>query len=299
MKGNIGWIGTGLMGAPMCSHLMENGYKTFVFNRSPEKAEKLGFKGATVCYSPAEVAQNSDVVFSIVGYPQDVASIYLEEDGIFSTARKDTICIDMTSSRPSLAKELSLKGVKKSIYCLDAPVSGGPKGASEASLSIMVGGDPSAYHRVLPLFKILGKSIELMGEAGAGQHTKVCNQTLIANTMIGVVEALLYAYKSGLNPKKVIEILSNGAAASYSLNNLGLAIVNNDFSPGFYIKHFIKDMDIALHESMRMNLSLPGLALAKQFYTAAAAQGLEEDGTQALFKVLAQMNHVDPATIST
>jgi 3-hydroxyisobutyrate dehydrogenase len=292
MKGNIGWIGTGLMGSHMCNHLINAGYKAFVYNRSSDKAYRLEPLGATVCKSPAEVAAKSDVVFSIVGYPEDVEETYFGEKGIFSNAHKDTICVDMTTSRPTLAQRIYKEGLKKSVYCLDAPVSGGPYGAREAALSIMVGGDLKIYERVLPLFKVMGKCIEHMGEAGAGQHTKMCNQILIASTMIGVVESLLYAYKARLAPNKVIEILSSGAASSWSLQHLGKSIINKDYAPGFYVKHFIKDMAIALNECNRMNLSLPGLALAKQFYVAAVAQGMEDLGTQALFKTMAHLNNI-------
>lgn len=291
----IGWIGTGLMGAPMCQHLINSGYQTYVYNRTREKAENLQSLGAILCESPSEIVEQSDIVFTIVGYPVDVESTYFGAQGILPSAKKGTICVDMTTSRPNLAQTIFKEGQKQSVHCLDAPVSGGPSGAQNGTLSIMVGGEKAIYDRVLPLFEIMGKTIEWMGEAGSGQHTKMCNQTMIASTMVGVVESLLYAYRAGLNPSKVIEILNNGAASSQSLQKFGPAIVNSDYSPGFYLKHFVKDMSIALQEAENMSLSLPGLSLAKQFYLAAVAQGFEEEGTQALFKVLAKMNYLESA----
>jgi len=286
----IGWIGTGVMGSSMCSNLMIAGYKVGVFTRTRSKADSLIEKGAQWCSSPAEVAAACDVVFSIVGYPDDVEACYLGKDGVLSGNPRCHTIVDMTTSQPSLAERIFQKAAEKSIASLDAPVSGGDVGAREGKLAIMVGGSESTFQSVLPLFNIMGENIALMGDAGAGQHTKMSNQIKIASTMIGVVEALLYGYKAGLNLNGLLDVIGKGAASSWSLNNLGRRIVNDDFNPGFFIKHFIKDMGIALDEARQMNLALPGLAMAHQFYLSAVAQGYENLGTQALYKVLESMN---------
>lgn len=288
-KERIGWIGTGVMGEPMCAHLMEAGYPMRVYNRTREKAAALIAQGAVWCDSPAELARECDIVFSIVGFPEDVASVILGEDGALSTLPRGGIIVDMTTSRPSLAKTIYARAAERNIAALDAPVSGGDLGARQGSLAIMVGGDQAAFDRVLPLLHIMGKTIALMGGPGCGQHTKMTNQILIAGTMIGVVESLLYARKAGMDLEKVIDVIGNGAASSWSINNLGRRIAKQDFEPGFFIKHFIKDMGIALDECRAMNLDLPGLALVHEFYRKAADQGLGEKGTQALFRVLETM----------
>ena len=287
---NIGWVGTGVMGNSMCGHLIKNGYKAFIYNRTQSKTQSLASLGAQVCSSPLEVAKNSDIIFTIVGYPADVEEVYFGSNGILAGARSASIVTDMTTSTPALAEKIHTEAKKKNIGSLDAPVSGGDVGAREATLSIMVGGDEAVFNKVLPLFKLMGKNISLMGGPGKGQHTKMSNQIVIASTMVGVVEGLLYAHKSGLDQNKVVDIIGQGAAASFSLNNLGRRIINGNFDPGFYIKHFIKDMGIALEEAKRMKLSLPGLALANQFYISASAIGLENSGTQALYKVLEHIN---------
>ena len=288
----IGWIGTGVMGQSMCLHLVKAGYKAYIYNRTREKAQPLESEGAVWCDTPAKVAENSSVIFSIVGFPGDVEEVILGPEGALTTAAKGSVIVDMTTSEPVLADTIAEKASQKGILCLDAPVSGGDLGAREGKLAIMVGGDKSAYDRVLPLFQIMGENIAYMGPAGAGQHTKMSNQILIASTMIGVIESLLYAYKAGLDLDEVIDVIGKGAASSWSINTLGRRIVKGDFDPGFYIKHFIKDMGIALDEARRMNLSLPGLALANQFYIAASALGFENLGTQGLYKVFEQMNAV-------
>jgi 3-hydroxyisobutyrate dehydrogenase len=288
----IGWIGTGVMGRPMCSRIMDAGYPVFVHNRTKMKAEDLIGRGARWCDNPGKVAEQSDIIFSIVGYPADVEQVILAEQGILAAAKSGSIIVDMTTSRPSLAREIYRAAKIKSIYALDAPVSGGDIGAREGNLAIMVGGDRNAFERVLPLFKLMGENISYMGEAGKGQHTKMSNQILIASTMIGVVESLLYAYKANLDLNEVIEVIGKGAASSWSINNLGRRIVKGDFNPGFFIKHFVKDMGIALEEAKRMNLALPGLALANQFYIAAQSLGYENLGTQGLYKLFTMMNNV-------
>jgi 3-hydroxyisobutyrate dehydrogenase len=288
----IGWIGTGVMGSSMCLHLVKAGYKAFVYNRTRDKAESLIKSGATWCNTPGEVAKNSNIVFTIVGFPSDVEEVILGQHGVLESAAKSSILIDMTTSKPELAKQIWDKAGKKGVFSIDAPVSGGDLGAKEGKLAIMAGGDKAIYDKVQPLFQILGENIAYMGEAGAGQHTKMSNQILIASTMIGVVESLLYAYKAGLDSDSVIDVIGKGAAASWSLNNLGRRIVKNDFDPGFFIKHFIKDMGIALEEAKRMKLSLPGLSMAYQFYIAATSLGYEDLGTQGLYKVFEKMNGI-------
>ena len=286
----IGWIGTGVMGASMCGHILKAGYTVAVHNRTKAKADDLVKNGAQWCDTPKEVAEQSDMIFSIVGYPTDVEEIYFGEKGILGGAKEGSIIVDMTTSEPTLAEKIYAEAGKKRISALDAPVSGGDVGAKEARLAIMVGGDKKTFDTVQPLFDIMGKNIAYMGEAGAGQHTKMSNQIHIATTMIGVIEALLYAYKAGLDMEEVIAVVGKGAAMSWSINNYGPRIAKGDFNPGFFIKHFVKDMGIALKEAERMRLSLPGLALAHQFYLSAMSMGLENMGTQALYKVFEKMN---------
>jgi 3-hydroxyisobutyrate dehydrogenase len=288
----IGWVGTGVMGNAMCGHLLGKGHEIHVNNRTKSKAENLVSKGARWCDTPRQVAQNSDIIFSIVGFPPDVEQVILGEDGVLAGAAPGAVIVDMTTSSPELARKIHRLAEEKSVAALDAPVSGGDIGARNATLAIMVGGEAPVYERVRPLFDILGRNIAHMGPAGAGQHTKMCNQILIAGTMIGTVESLLYAQKAGMDLNSVIDVIGQGAASSWSINNLGRRIAQNDFDPGFFIKHFIKDMGIALAEAQRMSLSLPGLALVHQFYTAAKAMGYENLGTQGLYRVLAQMNSV-------
>ena len=290
MSTNIGWVGTGVMGAPMAGHLQAAGHKLFVYNRTAAKAQVLVDAGAVLCDSPREVARQSEFVFSIVGYPVDVESTYLSTDGILAGAKAGSVVIDMTTSEPALAKRICKVAGRQGVDVLDAPVSGGDIGARNAALAIMVGGEQSVFDRVKPLFQCMGKNIAYMGPAGAGQNTKMSNQILIAGTMIGTVESLLYAHRSGLNLEEVIAVIGSGAASSWSINNLGPRIVKGDFDPGFYIKHFVKDMGIALAEAKAMRLALPGLALVNQFYQAAIAQGLEDLGTQGLYKVLERLS---------
>jgi 3-hydroxyisobutyrate dehydrogenase len=290
---SIGWIGTGLMGLPMCMHLVDAGHDVFVHTRTRHKAGPLIIKGAHWCETPAEAASRSDVVFSMVGYPRDVEEVIMGEQGVLARAKPHAVIVDMTTSTPTLAKKIYLRAQEMGLRALDAPVSGGDVGAREARLAIMVGGDRDVYEQVVALFKILGKTILYMGGPGSGQHTKMANQITIASTMIGVVESLLYAYRAGLDLETVIDIIGTGAASSWSLNNLGKRIVKGDFTPGFFIKHFIKDMEIALDEAGRMKLDLPGLSMACQFYRAASAMGYEDLGTQALYKVFEKMNSIE------
>lgn len=289
----IGWIGTGVMGASMAGHLQQAGNELFVHNRSPEKAAALVAAGATQCSSPADVAAVTEIVFAIVGFPQDVEDVFLGENGILSVNNGCRIVVDMTTSLPSLAVQIAQRAAAKGIGALDAPVSGGDVGARNGTLAIMVGGESAVYDEVLPLFKIMGENIALMGGPGAGQHTKMSNQILIAGTMIGVCESLLYAEAAGLDQQAVIDIIGKGAAGSWSINNLGPRIVRGDFDPGFFVEHYLKDMGIALREAEALGLSLPGLALVKQLYEAVKAQGHARLGTQALMLALRRLNGKD------
>ncbi|MCB2146198.1 MAG: NAD(P)-dependent oxidoreductase [Deltaproteobacteria bacterium] len=286
----IGWIGTGVMGASMCGHLLNAGHRLTVFSRTRDKALMLLEKGAAWADTPKVVAQNSDIVFTMVGFPDDVREVILGDEGVMAGAKTGDTVVDMTTSSPDLARSIHYECAKKGVKALDAPVSGGDVGAREATLAIMVGGDQPVFEAVKPLFEIMGKTIALMGGAGSGQHTKMTNQILIAGTMIGVVESLLYAQRAGMDAHQVIDVIGKGAASSWSINTLGRRIADGDFNPGFYIKHFVKDMGIALEEARHIHLSLPGLALVHQFYVAAMAMGWENLGTQGLFQVLATMN---------
>jgi 3-hydroxyisobutyrate dehydrogenase len=286
----IGWIGTGVMGAQMAGHLQANGHDIYVFNRTRGKAEPLLKNGAHWCASPAEVAAQSEIVFTIVALPVDVEEVYLGEGGILSVEGPYRIVVDMTTSLPSLAQTIAQGAKKRGVDTLDAPVSGGDIGARNATLAIMVGGDRKAFDTVLSLFQLMGQNISYMGGPGAGQHTKMCNQILIAGTMVGVCESLLYAAKVGLDQQSVINIIGKGAASCWCINNLGPRIVRGNYEPGFFVEHFIKDMGIALQEAAAVSLSLPGLALVHQLYLAVKAQGHGRSGTQALMHALKTLN---------
>ena len=286
----IGWIGTGVMGASMAGHVQNAGHELFIYNRTKEKAEVLMKKGGTWCNTPGEVAEISEVIFTIVGTPADVKETYLGEKGVLSAENPCRIIVDMTTSSPSLAKELYEEASKKGISSLDAPVSGGDIGAKKGTLAIMVGGDKSALNEVQPLLQCMGQNIAYMGGPGMGQHTKMCNQILVAGTMLGVCESLLYASKQGMDEAKVIDIIGKGAASSWLINNLGPRISKKNYEPGFYVEHFIKDMGIALKEAEASCLSLPGLALLHQLYVSVKALGYGRSGTQALILALKKMN---------
>jgi 3-hydroxyisobutyrate dehydrogenase len=281
------------MGSSMCGHLMATGYPATVFNRTAEKARSLVEKGAKLADSPRVVAEASDVVFTIVGYPQDVREVTLGAHGTLAGARPGTVLVDMTTSEPALAIEIAQAARAKHVHAVDAPVSGGDVGAREARLSIMIGGEKEVVDALRPLFEVMGKTIVHQGPAGAGQHTKMVNQVLIATNMIGVCEGLLYAYKAGLDLNVVLQSVGSGAAGSWSLNNLGPRVIAGNFEPGFFVEHFLKDMGIALAEARRMKLSLPGLALAEQLYRAVEAQGYGRKGTHALMLALAQLSAID------
>lgn len=292
-KTRIGWIGTGVMGLSMCGHLIDKGFQATVYSRTREKSQPLVDKGAAWANSPRAVAENSDVIFAIVGFPQDVREVFLGENGALDGAKAGSILVDMTTSEPSLAVEIYEAAKEKGVHSVDAPVSGGDVGAKEARLSIMIGGDDEVVSALQPCWEAMGKTIVHQGPAGAGQHTKMVNQTLISSMMIGVCEALLYGYKAGLDLETVMKSVSTGAAGSWSLSNLGPRIMANNFDPGFFVEHFIKDMGIALAESRRMGLSMPGLALAEQLYQSVKAKGWGRRGTHALMLALAEMSGVD------
>lgn len=281
---SVGFIGTGVMGKSMVRHLLQGGHTVYVHNRTKGKTEELLQEGAIWEDTLGGIAQKADIVMTMVGYPYDVEQVYLGEGGILSHAKKGTIFIDFTTSTPTLAQRIYNEAHQRGMFALDAPVSGGDIGAKEARLTIMVGGDADIFEICLSIFQLLGTNILLQGPAGSGQHTKMCNQIAIASNMIGVCEALSYARHAGLNPDQVLSSISAGAAGSWSLTNLAPRIIAENFEPGFYVKHFIKDMNIALQEADLMNLNMPGLALAKQMYEDIAKLGEENSGTQALYK---------------
>lgn len=283
-KETIGFIGLGIMGKSMAGHILRAGYPLVVYNRTKKKADELVARGAKWADSPAEIAAQSDIVLTIVGFPEDVEEVYLGEQGLLTRGKVGSVYIDLTTSSPTLAQKLAEIGMEKGIHVLDAPVSGGDIGAKNATLAIMVGGEKAAYEKVLPILQLLGKKITYMGPAGAGQHTKMANQIAIATNMIGVCESLVYAKKAGLDVQKVFDTISTGAAKSFSLSSYGPRIIKGDYSPGFFIKHFIKDMRIALNEAEKMGIEFPGLALAKEMYEKLAKEGEENSGTQALIK---------------
>lgn len=281
----IGFIGTGVMGKSMASNLMKAGYKLLAYNRTLEKAAELIKLGAGLEDSVAGIAQKANVIITMVGYPSDVEEVYLGEKGIIMNADPGSYLIDMTTSSPLLAKKIFEAAHKRGLYSLDAPVSGGDIGAREARLTIMAGGESEPFEAMKPIFECMGNNIILQGGAGAGQHTKMCNQIAIASNMVGISEALAYAVKAGLNPTRVLESIGTGAAGSWSLSNLTPRVIAGNYAPGFFVKHFIKDMKIALESAQEMGLKMPGLELAKSLYNQLAAIGGENSGTQALYKL--------------
>ena len=294
----VGWIGTGVMGASMCGHLLAHGHPTTVFTRSPERARSLIDRGARWAATPREVAAASDATFVMVGYPSDVREVVLGPDGALAGAAPGSLLVDMTTSDPELAREIFGAARARGVGSLDTPVSGGDIGAREARLSIMVGGEAGDVARARPLFERLGRTIVHQGPAGAGQQTKLVNQILVASGMIGVCEALLYAQRAGLDPEAVLASVSGGAAGSWALANLGPRILARDFEPGFFVDHFVKDIGLALAEARRMRLELPGLALAEQLYVALQAQGHGRSGTQALVLALVRLAEAPPRDAS-
>lgn len=292
-KTKIGWIGTGVMGNSMAGHLLAAGFAVSVYTRTKSRADALIAKGAGWAETPKALAEQCDVIFSIVGFPSDVREVMLGANGALAGSKPGNILVDMTTSEPSLAVEIADAAKAKGVFSVDAPVSGGDIGAKNAALSIMIGGDKEVVDALQPCFAAMGKTIIHQGGPGAGQHTKMVNQILIASNMVGVCEALLYGYKSGLDLETVMKSVSVGAAGSWSLSNLGPRIMANNFDPGFFVEHFIKDMGIALEEAKRMNLALPGLALGNQLYLSLKAQGGGKLGTHSLQLALSRMSDID------
>ncbi|MFL0506043.1 NAD(P)-dependent oxidoreductase [Ureibacillus sp. 179-F W5.1 NHS] len=280
----IAFIGTGVMGASIVKHLLKADFDVTVYSRTKSKTAELVELGAKWAPTPKEAADGKDIIITMVGFPSDVEEVYSGQDGIFQTAKKGAVVVDMTTSEPTLAKNLYAKAKEKGIFSIDAPVSGGDVGAQNGTLSIMVGGDKEIFDELLPILQIFGSNIVYQGGPGAGQHTKMCNQLLIATNMIGVCESIAYALKAGLDIDKVLQSISTGAAGSWSLSNLGPRMIKGDLEPGFYVKHFIKDMKIAIEEAERMDLDLPGVKLSKQLYNTLLEKGYGEKGTQALIK---------------
>ncbi len=282
---SIAFIGTGVMGRSMAGHLLKAGHTLHVYNRTKSKAQVLLDAGAHWHDSAGAAAANADFVFTIVGMPADVEATYFGDDGVLARAKPGTVLVDMTTSSPKLAQRIATAATARGLSALDAPVSGGDVGAKEARLVIMVGGDETAFARTQPLFELMGKNIALHGSAGAGQHCKMANQISIASIMMSWCEALTYAEKAGLDPAHVIGSIGGGAAASWSLNNLAPRALKGDFAPGFYVKHFLKDMRIALESAAEMNLELPGLKQAKALYDEVERRGWADHGTQVLLRL--------------
>ena len=278
------------MGLSMAKNLLNQGIELSVYSRTKEKAIPLLKHGASWANTPAELAREVDYLFSMVGYPEDVESIYFDDHGVFSSLKEGKVLIDMTTSSPLLAERIAEKAKNFGSFALDAPVSGGDVGAKNGSLAIMCGGEQAIYDRCLNLLEIMGTNIQLFGLAGSGQRVKMSNQILIASTMIDTVEALLYAEKANLDLKKVISLIGQGAAGCWTVNQLGPRMVQEDWAPGFFVKHFIKDMGIALEDAGRMNLKLKGLELAMSFYDQVKKAGCSENGTQVLMRVLRGLN---------
>ncbi|ANU22749.1 NAD(P)-dependent oxidoreductase [Planococcus donghaensis] len=280
----LGFIGTGVMGNSLVKHLLDAQHEVSIYTRTAQKAGNLVEAGAVLVDSPQKVAETSEVIFTMVGYPSDVEQVYFGENGLLENANKGTILVDMTTSQPQLAQRIFEVATEKELHALDAPVSGGDIGAKNGVLSIMIGGEKEVYKKILPILNLFGENIVFQGPAGSGQHTKMCNQINIASNMIGVCESIIYAKKAGLDPERVLRSISSGAAGSWSLSNLAPKMINEDFRPGFYIKHFIKDMKIAAQEAENWGLDLPGLRMSLSMYEKVAAQGNEENGTQALIE---------------
>ena len=280
----IGFIGLGIMGQSMAGHLLAGGFALNVYNRTKSKADGLVSRGAKWFDTPGEVAAHSDLVITIVGFPRDVEEVYFGPQGIIAHA-KNAISVDMTTSSPSLARDIAQEAAKKGLGALDAPVSGGDVGARDAKLTIMVGGSQEVFDQALPVLRLMGTSIILQGGAGMGQHTKMCNQIVIASNIMGVAEGLAYAKKVGLDPSTVLQSIGGGAASGFQLNVLGTRMIAGDYAPGFYIEHFIKDLTIALAEAKKLDLDLPGLSQAKKLYDQMVAKGLGRDGTQGLLQL--------------
>jgi 3-hydroxyisobutyrate dehydrogenase len=283
-KARIGFIGLGIMGQSMAGHLLAAGHPLSVYNRSADKTTALVAKGAQACATPAQVAKQSDVIITMVGYPSDVEQVWLGAEGIIAHA-SNALLIDMTTSSPALAKKLSDASAEAGHQMLDAPVSGGDVGARDAKLSIMVGGEAATFNKALPILQLMGTNIVHMGAAGAGQHTKMSNQIVIASTIMGVCEGLAYAKGAGLDSAALLQCIGGGAAGGFQLNVMGARIAKGDFAPGFFIEHFLKDLGIALDEAEKMGLQLPGASLARKLYKEMIDSGRGRLGIQALFQL--------------
>ena len=299
MGTRIGWIGTGVMGSSMCGHLLTAGYRVTIHSRTKSKAQPLLNRGAQWAEHPRAVAAESDVLFTMVGFPQDVRQVYFDETGILAGARAGMILIDMTTTQPALSREIAVAASIKGLAAIDAPVSGGDIGAKNAALSIMIGGDTTSVQAVMPVFELLGKKIVHQGGSGTGQQAKLCNQIVIAGTMVGVCESLLYGYKAGLDLTRMLESIRGGAAACWTLDNLASKILQRNFDPGFFVEHFIKDMGLALEEANRMGLVLPGLTLVHQLYQTVQTLGHGRSGTHALILALESLSDIEMTIIRT
>jgi 3-hydroxyisobutyrate dehydrogenase len=286
----VGWIGSGVMGAPLCRHVQQARYRTTLHTRTRAKAASILAQGATWADSARAVAEETDVVFTMVGVPQDVRDVYFGDQGLLAGTRPGTIFVDMTTTKPSLSRKIAAAADTRGAWAIDAPVSGGDVGARNASLSIMVGGDQAAVQAVMPILELFGKKIVHQGGPGLGQQAKLCNQITIAGTMIGVCEALLYSSKAGLDSDRLLESIRGGAAGCWTLDHLAPRILQRDFAPGFFVEHFLKDMAIALEECGRMGLSLPGLDLAHRLYQTVEQLGHGRSGTQALILALESLS---------
>ncbi|GEO64307.1 NAD(P)-dependent oxidoreductase [Companilactobacillus nantensis] len=282
----IGFIGTGVMGSGIINNLLKANYDVDIYTRTKSKAEPLIAKGAKWFANPKDVAADAEIIFSMVGFPQDVDDVYFKDNGIFAGISNGKIIVDMTTSTPTLAKKIGEHATEMGVECLDAPVSGGDVGARDGKLTIMVGGDKSAYETLQPIFDIIGKTYHYFGTYGAGQHAKMANQIMIAGTMTGLTEMFVYAKAAGLDLQAVLETVTGGGGDNWSLENYGPRILNSDFKPGFYSKHFLKDLRIALDESEKMGIDLPATKQAKKLYeTLVDEKQLGNDGTQALIKL--------------
>jgi len=290
-RSHIGWIGTGVMGVSMCGHLLQAGYPVTVFSRTRTKTRPLLDRGAVWADSPRAVAEQSTVIITMVGFPRDVREVYFGAEGVLTGARPGSILIDMTTTEPALSREIAATASAKGLQAIDAPVSGGDVGARNATLSIMTGGNRETVECLRPLFECLGKKMVYQGGPGAGQHAKLCNQIVIAGTMVGVCESLLYGFKAGLDLTQMLESIRGGAAACWTLDNLAPRILQRDFDPGFFVEHFVKDMGIALDEATRMNLTLPGLTLVRGLYHRVQTLGHGRSGTHALMLALEELSH--------
>ena len=287
---NVGWIGTGVMGVAMCGHLLDAGHQLKVFSRTRERAQPLLDRGAEWCDSPRAVAGGSEAVFTMVGTPDDVREVVLGPAGVLDAMQEGSTLADMTTSQPGLAVEIAEVAAARGVRAVDAPVSGGDVGARRGELVVMAGGDPEAIEAIRPLVECFSRLYAHHGPPGAGQHTKMVNQILIASGMVGLCEGLEYARHAGLDPRQVVATVSQGAAGSWSLDNYAPRILDGDFEPGFMVDHFVKDLGIAMAEARNLRLSVPGVALAQQLYVATQAAGLGDRGTHALIKTIERLS---------